>query len=167
MRSTCLALLLSLAGCGSAVDRFAELPRGSDVGDTPWPRLVDTPDLPAGTLMREEGAQAAARLDRRRTESALRLARAEAAMPIGGGLEARGAGNLARVADPGPGIDEADLLARAERLRQRASLPSPEPVSSPVLQPPRPPRGEAVPVVSDAFERRAREALARAAQAGR
>jgi len=168
MRVGISVLVLLLSGCGQVVGDLAELPRGADVGDAPWPLLVDTPEPPANRLMAEDGERTATRLAALRETADGRLARAQAVPPVADDLLVRGAANQGRTSDAAPTFDEAGLLARAERLRQRAV--EADAMTAPVaaIRPARPVplRPLDAPVVSLSFEERARRALARASAGG-
>jgi len=121
-RLSVLGLLVCLAGCGSSIGALDGLPSGSDVSDVPWPRLVDTPEPPEERLTAGNGTLAEARLSERRGESAVRLARAGSVDPVSDSLLARGVANRTRPIGAVSSVDEAALLARAERLQERSQI---------------------------------------------
>lgn len=123
LRLSALGLCVGLMGCGSTIGALDGLPAGPDLSDTPWPRLVDTPAAPEGRMIPAEGEQAKARLAQRRGEADARSARAQAVAPVSETLLARGEASRTRTDLPDrPTVNEADLVARAERLRARTQL---------------------------------------------
>jgi len=180
-----VAVFLLLAGCGSTIGSFDELPKGADVGDAAWPRLVDTPESPEARLTAGTGEVAAVRLGEQRALLDARRVRADAIPPVSDALQGRGELIASRAADSGSDVDEAALLARADTLRARSQASAVavddaglraralasrqrglEPVR-PAAAPrtPVPLRPLAQPVVSNSFEERARRAQQRAARA--
>ncbi len=120
-----LCLLIGFAGCGNTIGALDSLPSGPDVSGVAWPLLVDTPEPPEERLMAGTGAQAITRLNARRTAVDGRLASAAALPPVSDVLLTRAESSRSRVSvGAGPAVNEADLLARAESLRQRTDLQS-------------------------------------------
>lgn len=119
VRWSVLGLLVGLAGCGSTIGAFDGLPPASDVGDAPWPRLVDTPEAPEDRLIAGNGAVVEERLSVRRGSSEARQARADSVAPVSDSLLARGVASQSRPANVVPPVDEAALLERAARLQER------------------------------------------------
>ena len=115
--------VLLLAGCGGEIARIDGLPDTRDVSDVPWPRLVDTPDVPTESLLPAQGQQAFTMLN---DAQQMVLTRAAQPGPQRVALAELG-GRVARIRQQStmvtPGVDEADLAARAARLSQVRALP--------------------------------------------
>lgn len=115
-----LIVTVGLSGCGSSITALDSLPAGPDVSSAQWPRLIDTPALPAEELLSvQTGEQVIERLDRQGDEVESRRQRAEAILPVSEQLTARAIASRSRSdAAPLPAVDEASLLARAAQSRE-------------------------------------------------
>lgn len=140
-------VVLALAGCGSEIARIEGLPQTRDVSGDAWPRLVDVPEPPVGTLaparggivldalkttqaqaltrQQQPGAQPVARADLQ--QRVARLQNQAATVPVSidqDGLSQRVARlNARRDGSPGGTTDTATLIARRDQLsliRERA-----------------------------------------------
>ncbi len=110
-----LIMIVGLSGCGSSIAALESLPAGPDVNSAEWPKLIDTPALPAeGLLSVRTGEHVIERLDRQGGEVEARRKRADAVLPVSEQLTARAIASRSRSdAVPIPSVDEASLLARA------------------------------------------------------
>lgn len=118
-----VVIALFLAGCGGEIARIDGLPDTRDVSDVPWPRLVDTPELPTDSLLPAQGQQTFVMLnDVQETV----LTRAAQPGPQRVAVSELG-GRVARIRRQAtvdlPGVDQADMAARAARLSQVRNAP--------------------------------------------
>lgn len=159
--AVCAAVPL-LAGCGSTIGQFDDLPVVELDEETPWPRLVDTPEPPEARLTAGTGGAALVRLNEGKTASVQRKLRAEQVQPVPDALADRTALAQTRSAAPMTVIRDDTLAARAALSQERTAPSAP---AAPIAIPRNPgSRTLDTPVLSADFDERARRALERAAR---
>ncbi len=121
-----LIMIVGLSGCGSSITALDSLPKGPDVSSAEWPRLIDTPALPAEELLNTQtGERVIERLDRQGNEIEARRLRADSVLPVSEQLTARAIASRSRSdAAANPAVDEASLLARAAQSRESTRVTS-------------------------------------------